>query len=362
MKTENIAEVIGAIIAGIFTFYFYTNNETALALIACIVAFLLLFLFLRGILNKEEPFFERLNKILKTYDSILVEIECFPKLDDKKIVKAKYFKDLVNVQFDLRKPIYYFREEECCNFLILSSDSAYVYVLKKDKEYKSKLELLVDTQDMKPTKTFEIIENFDIQKHQEEKKNEEQDNNVIKNNEVDNEKDKVHFYKDLDPDELAMFNEVISYRQKDNKIEQENKTTDNNQTEIKEEKQEEQIKNNEETLSYEKYDKEETKVEDKSETKNNIIPTEEEFDDDNQSIEFDVEIPTEEELYKKKEKNNSNKKNKQLTIEKYEIDHINRKSNKQYKPYDDTLANLSEDELDQQFENLLNELNDLDLD
>ena len=409
MKAENIAEIVGAIIAGIFTFYFYTSNETVFALIACIVAFLLLFLFLKGILNKEEPFVEVMNKILRTYDSILVEIECFPKLNDKKIVKAKYFKDLVNVQFDLRKPIYYYKEEECCNFLILSSDTAYVYVLKKNKEYTSKLELLVDTQDLQNMKKFEIIENFEMPKKEEPKPVEENKTEIKEEPTTSENNNKVHFYKDLDPDELAMFNEVISFKNENNSLndtetqeEQESSNEGENQyeepqTETQESSYEEDNQNvesqsEEQDNSYEEenqYEEPQTEAQESSyeEDNQNVESQSEEQDNsyednqyeepqteeqeysyeeempyvENQDEEINIEEKVPNQSYKV-ENNNSNKKSKQLTIEKYEIDHVNKKSNKHnYRPYDDTMANLSEDELDKQFEDLLNELNDLDV-
>ncbi len=367
MKTENIAEIVGAIIAGIFTFYFYTSSETVFALIACIVAFLLLFLFLRGILNKEEPFTELLNKTLRTYDSILVEIEGFPKLNDKKIVKVKYFKDLVNVQFDLRKPIYYFKEEECCNFLILSSDTAYVYILKKNKEYTSKLELLVDTQTLKNMKKFEIIENFEFPK-KEEKIIEQIDvpNNSLETkgentNKINN---NVYFYKDLTPEEQAMYNEAISF-----------KNNENNNLDRKINKEQEEIQIFEEQHKEEKIEEqkeiptfEEQHIEEKTEEQKEI-PTFEEQHIEEKIVEkpkYNINDQNKEENHNKpnREENvNINKKNKQLTIEKYEIDHVNKKTNKNgYKRYDDTMANLSADELDKQFEDLLNDLNDLNLD
>jgi hypothetical protein len=177
------------------------------------------------------------------------------------------------VQFDLRKPIYYFKEEECCNFLILSSDTAYVYTLKKNKEYTSKLELLVDTQTLKNMKKFEIIENFEFPKKEE----------------------KIEEQKEIPTFEEQHIEEKIVEKPKYN-INDQNKEENHNKP------------NREENV-------------------------------------------------------NINKKNKQLTIEKYEIDHVNKKTNKNgYKRYDDTMANLSADELDKQFEDLLNDLNDINLD
>ena len=136
-------------LAGYVTYYFYTNSETVYAVVACVVAFLFLYIFISSLFEKKDPYQAKLDKILKTYDSVLVEIECLPKVSDKKIVTTKYFKDLVNVQFEVRKPIYYLKDALFCDFLVIGNDTTYVYTLKRDKSYKSNLEELLEKGDNK---------------------------------------------------------------------------------------------------------------------------------------------------------------------------------------------------------------------
>lgn len=83
---------------------------------------------------------KQVNKIIKTYDSVLVEVENLPKLADKKIIKATTFKDIINAQYELRKPIYYMKEEHFCDFILLNQKSAYVYTFKESDDYSSSLE------------------------------------------------------------------------------------------------------------------------------------------------------------------------------------------------------------------------------
>ena len=144
MKIKSIIEILLALVAGYFTYYFYVNNEKIYAIFTLIGTLLFLALFIRSLFEKKDPYLAQLNRILKTYDSILVEVEVLPKVKDKKIVRTKYFKDLVNVQFEMRKPIYYLKDALYCEFFISDESSAYIYTLKRDEDYISKSEEVID--------------------------------------------------------------------------------------------------------------------------------------------------------------------------------------------------------------------------
>ena len=410
MKTKSIIEIIGAVIAGFFTYYFYSHHETVFALIACIITFVLLFIFCREMFSNTDPYEDQLYGILKTYDSILVEIECFPKISEKKVVKTKYFKDLVNVQFDLRKPIYYFKEDNACDFLIISNDTAYMYTLKKNKETKSKLELYIETKDERILKSYEIVNNFDLDKTNIINEKNVDISNIEINNSSDNkvEQNNEEIKKEEVPNneepkqEDALNNEEPKQEEVPNNEEPKQEEVPNN-----EEPKQEEIPNYEEYYSYNvenedinsfdssddeeyTYEAEEAvayespniePIVDEAEIKYvNFNPQEENKDEFN-----DEKGPFEEynhnnrlfaEHHKIKKNPTQTDKNKEqkddeiqnlkapksLTIEKFELDHVNKKTNKQqYKAYEDTMGELSDDELDQQLEDLLNELNKLDI-
>ena len=127
MKIKSVIELLIAGLSGYFALYFYLNNEIIYAVLLAVTAFIFIGLFIKCLFRMSNPYDAELKKIFRTYDSILVEIEILPKLSDKKIVKTKYFKDMVNVQFEIRKPIYYLKTPISCTFVIMTEDTAYIY-------------------------------------------------------------------------------------------------------------------------------------------------------------------------------------------------------------------------------------------
>lgn len=127
MKIKSIIELLLGGVCGYFAFYFYLNSKQLVAIIFLVVLLLCIGLFIKSLMDINDPYNTEIKKLLKTYDSILVEIEILPKTSDKKIVKTKYFKDLVNVQYEVRKPIYYLKEDKGCTFIVMNDDTAYIY-------------------------------------------------------------------------------------------------------------------------------------------------------------------------------------------------------------------------------------------
>lgn len=79
---------------------------------------------------------KELSKILKKYDSILVEIVTNPNTTNRKIINVQSFKDLLNLRDKKSKPIYYINTPFTCEFLYLDN-SIYVYTLKESEYNKS---------------------------------------------------------------------------------------------------------------------------------------------------------------------------------------------------------------------------------
>lgn len=129
MKIKSLLLFSVAAVSGYFAFYFYLNNELPFAVGLGTVALLFIGLFIKSLLKMKNPYQAELNKILRTYDSVLVEVEVMPKISDKKVVRTKFFKDMVNVQFEVRKPIYYLRGPVGCTFVIMNEDTAYIFEL-----------------------------------------------------------------------------------------------------------------------------------------------------------------------------------------------------------------------------------------
>ena len=88
--------------------------------------------------NKKEndstkPNFEiEYKKIIKTYYSMLVCINDMPDFNDKTIVKVKTFDDLLIVQEQLQKPIYYIENTNSISFMVIEKETVSLYSLKKE--------------------------------------------------------------------------------------------------------------------------------------------------------------------------------------------------------------------------------------
>ncbi len=148
MKLSRFYLVISGI-SIIVALYFFASNKLDYMYIALLSFVLFILLFFKQLSVEKNPFKSKINKIIKTYDSILVEINSLPKLSDKKVITTKFFKDIINVQFEVRKPIYYLKDEEYCDFIIINKEDAYIYTLKDKEDIKSVVEQYIDERNAK---------------------------------------------------------------------------------------------------------------------------------------------------------------------------------------------------------------------
>ena len=70
------------------------------------------------------------KRILKTYGSVIIEVETLPNIVGKNIIKVKSMDDLVDAQLELREPIYFKNDNDSCFFLLLHYNEACIYILK----------------------------------------------------------------------------------------------------------------------------------------------------------------------------------------------------------------------------------------
>ena len=71
-----------------------------------------------------------LKKMLKRYDTILVETSTIPDLDGKNVMIITNIEDLIDASVEIRKPIYYKKEKTYCNFILLDNQDVSIYLLK----------------------------------------------------------------------------------------------------------------------------------------------------------------------------------------------------------------------------------------
>ena len=75
---------------------------------------------------------KKTKKILKKYDAVLVKTKNIPRLYDKNIMLVSNIEDMINAQMEIRKPVYYFVNENSHSFFLLDGEEALVYIVKND--------------------------------------------------------------------------------------------------------------------------------------------------------------------------------------------------------------------------------------
>ena len=113
--------------------FMFIDEEYVIAAFCILFALIMVILLHRVIKLNSTPeslFKGTISDILKTYDAILVEVENLPDISDKKLIQTISFKDMVNAEYEFRKPIYYIHNEYAYDFILFNKDDAYVYTVK----------------------------------------------------------------------------------------------------------------------------------------------------------------------------------------------------------------------------------------
>ena len=142
------------------------HDEITIALFTALFAFFSLILLLREVCINRTPesvYKSEISDILKTYETILIELDSIPDLKDKNLIKTLSFKDIVNAEYEYRKPVYYVHNDESYDFILINDNDVYTYTTKLDKEKNSLLEAYLDSLTPTDTKTgdLDIIDSLD---------------------------------------------------------------------------------------------------------------------------------------------------------------------------------------------------------
>lgn len=132
-KTITTCSIIALIILAIIIIITLVTDLVGFSIILGVLFVILLVCL--GIYMKEEPdeysaYVKTKSKILRTYDSIIIEVEDIPNIAGKNIIKVKSIDDLVDAQLELREPIYYKNDSDSCFFLLLHYNEACIYILR----------------------------------------------------------------------------------------------------------------------------------------------------------------------------------------------------------------------------------------
>lgn len=170
-KNITIFSVLALIILAIVIVITLVSNLTGFSIILASL-FIILTICL-GIYLKEEPdeysaYIKSKKRILKTYDSVIVEVENIPNIAGKNIIKVKSIEDLVDAQLELREPIYYKNDNDSCFFLLLHYNEACVYILKMNESIVSPTEQSIKymkvEEDLQSENILENVENTIVYK------------------------------------------------------------------------------------------------------------------------------------------------------------------------------------------------------
>lgn len=114
-----------------------SNFYTVTSIFMWIVSILLVFsftLYHSKDLNETSEFTKKLSRILREYDSIIVEVKRLPHLESYNVIETITFNELLDAQNALEMPINYKYEKGIAKFVVIKDDLAYVYYLKENKK------------------------------------------------------------------------------------------------------------------------------------------------------------------------------------------------------------------------------------
>lgn len=135
------------------------NGVTSYSILAFTVALIFGLFGINEVINNRNPRLVYENKVkndLNTFDSILLKCNSVPNMEGRNVIKVETIDDLVNVQYEVRKPICYVKQSESCSYVLLDEKEAYVYIEKLNDKVVSPVE--IDIRQMK----FKMQEEKDL--------------------------------------------------------------------------------------------------------------------------------------------------------------------------------------------------------
>ncbi len=113
----------------------FYNILVALGLFCIVLAIFLVFVLIRSkrLYKKNYKYDLELDKILSTYDSIIVNIKDLPNIDDYDVIKVESFEELIDAHSEIRKPINYYRTRDYSVFLLMNDNIVWEYILRRKR-------------------------------------------------------------------------------------------------------------------------------------------------------------------------------------------------------------------------------------
>ena len=144
MKNKNILITIIFILLTLFDIYLFIYKKYDFLIILIIITLITLIQLIRSIrfskMSDEEKYKIEVSRLIKIYRSILVNVDELPNIN-KKLLKVNSLDDLINAQYEMKKPIFYILKEDSTMFYLIVDDVILFYLTKKEQEELSELEI-----------------------------------------------------------------------------------------------------------------------------------------------------------------------------------------------------------------------------
>lgn len=101
-------------------------------LISFIISLIKLFKKISSVFSKKSNYDKYVNRLLRGYDRLIVNVRTAPNLEDYNIVKVESFEELIDIRDNIKEPIRYFviTEHQKCEFFITNHNDLYLYIIK----------------------------------------------------------------------------------------------------------------------------------------------------------------------------------------------------------------------------------------
>lgn len=101
-------------------------------LISFVIFLIKLFKRISVVFSKKSNYDKYVNRLLRGYDRLIVNVRTAPNLEDYNVVKVESFEELIDMRDNVKEPIRYFviTEHQKCEFFITNHNDLYLYVVK----------------------------------------------------------------------------------------------------------------------------------------------------------------------------------------------------------------------------------------
>lgn len=138
MKRNKLLIILVGVIISIILLCLKLYSYLIVSLTLTIIGSIYVFKDIKQVKTPENTYEKEINSIIKTYEPLLVEIKKLPEFDVKNIIVVSSFEKLIDIQYEMKKPILYKKELESYSFILMDSEIAYVYIKKlKEDSYAS---------------------------------------------------------------------------------------------------------------------------------------------------------------------------------------------------------------------------------